>query len=264
MLLDGKVAIVTGGASGLGLETARLFTEQGARVVMVDVADEAGEAAAEELRGAGGDARYRHADVTDRASIEAAVAFAEETHGRLDILVANAGILGRASFNRLEDVTDEDYARVLDVNLHGAFRSFSAAVPALRRSGGGALSATSSVSGVFASLYRLAYSSSKGGLNALVRALAIEVAPDRIRVNAVAPGSMETNISASLGRPRDQLTVEKPNTDAKRIQVRGAWGDQSKVRDVAKVHLFLCSDLSDYVNGQTIVADGGFSIWNGT
>jgi NAD(P)-dependent dehydrogenase (short-subunit alcohol dehydrogenase family) len=263
-LLAGKVAIVTGASSGLGLATATVFAEQGARVVMADVVDAAGEAAADELRGSGFEVSYLHTDVASSSDVDALVEHAERLHGRLDAMVANAGILGQASFRPIEDVSDEDWARVLDVNLSGAFRCFRAAVPALKRSGGGALSVSSSVSGVFGSMYRLAYGSSKGGIGALVRGLAVELAPARIRVNAVAPGSMETNISASLGRTRSEIAVTRPDASEKKEHMRGAWGDQSRTRDVANVHLFLCSHLADYVNGETIVADGGFSMWNGT
>jgi NAD(P)-dependent dehydrogenase (short-subunit alcohol dehydrogenase family) len=261
MLLDGKVALITGGASGLGLETARLFASEGARVVVTDISDEAGEAAMEQLRENGADARYVHADVCSSAEIDAAVGFAESTHGRLDIAVANAGILGRSSFVPVAEVTDEDWAVVLDVNLGGVFRTFRAATPALRRAGGGAMSATSSTSGIFSTIHRLAYSASKGGVDALVRGLAGELAPDRIRVNAIAPGVMSTNIRESLGRPAEEITVPLPDPAVKsRMRLEGRDG----TAEAARVHLFLCSDLSAYVNGETIVVDGGFSIWNGT
>jgi NAD(P)-dependent dehydrogenase (short-subunit alcohol dehydrogenase family) len=261
MLLEGKVALITGGASGLGLETARLFAAEGARVVVTDVSDAAGEAAIGGLRAAGAEARYVHADVTRTAEIDAAVDFAEQTYGRLDIAVANAGILGRASFVRVEEVTDDDWALVLDVNLGGAFRTFRAATPALRRAGGGAMSATSSTSGMFATIHRLAYSASKGGLNALVRGLAAELAPDGIRVNAIAPGTMSTNIRESLGRTPGEISVPLPDPAVKsRLRHEGRDG----TAEAARTHLFLCSDLAAYVNGETLVVDGGFSIWNGT
>jgi NAD(P)-dependent dehydrogenase (short-subunit alcohol dehydrogenase family) len=169
--------------------------------------------------------------------------------------------MGSASFLPIEEVDDEDWARVLDVNLSGAFRTFRAAVPALRRAGGGAMSATSSVSGVYATVYRSAYGASKGGLNALVRGLAVELAPDRIRVNAMAPGAMATNIRRSLGRGPEEIRVPTPDPAVKaRMRLEGRDG----TAEAARLHLFLCSDLAAYVNGETLVADGGFSIWNGT
>jgi NAD(P)-dependent dehydrogenase (short-subunit alcohol dehydrogenase family) len=169
--------------------------------------------------------------------------------------------MGRASFKPIEEVTDEDWARVIDVNLGGAFRTFRAAVPALRRAGGGAMSATSSVSGVYATVYRSAYGSSKGGLNALVRGLAVELAPDNIRVNAMAPGTMGTNIRRSLERTPDEIHVPMPDPTVKaRMRRSGRDG----TAEAARAHLFLCSDLAAYVSGETLVVDGGFSIWNGT
>ncbi len=260
-LLAGKVALITGAGGGLGLETARLFATHGAKVVALDVADERGREAIESLRAEGAQATYRHADVRSSTELEAAVAYAEATHGRLDIVVANAGILGHSSFRPMEEVSEEDFAAVLDVNLTGSFRTIRAALPALRRAGGGVVSVTSSVSGVYSTIYRLAYSASKGGLNALVRALAGELAPDRIRVNAVAPGVMATNIRESVGRAAEDIHVPLPDPAVKtRLRLPGRDG----AAEAARVHLFLCSDLAAYVNGETLVADGGFSVWNGT
>jgi NAD(P)-dependent dehydrogenase (short-subunit alcohol dehydrogenase family) len=264
LLLSDKVAIITGAGSGLGAATAHLFASEGAAVVGVDVNDGEGEAVAAEIRSRGGRSSYVHADVQSRPELDAAVAFAEKAYGKLDILVANAGILGRATFKPTEEVSDEEWSQVIDVNLGGAFRSFRAAIPALRRAGGGALTATSSVSGVYSTMYRAAYSASKGGLNALVRALSSELAPDRIRVNAVAPGSLgqASNISRSLGRASAEInTAYRPDHSLKaRVRVPGRDG----AAETARVHLFLCSDLASYVSGEVIVSDGGFSIWNGT
>jgi NAD(P)-dependent dehydrogenase (short-subunit alcohol dehydrogenase family) len=260
-LLDGRVALVTGGASGLGLETARLFAQHGARVVITDLTDDRGEEAAAALRDAGADVRYVHADVTDPAQVREAVALTERDHGRLDAVVANAGILGRSSFRPLEEIADDDWHRELDINLNGAFHTVRAAVPALRRAGGGAISVTSSTSGVYASLYRLSYTAAKGALNSMVRGLAAELAPDGIRVNAMCPGVMSTNIRASLGRDPSEIHVPMPDPT---VKARLKDPARDGTAEAARVHLFLCSDLSAYVNGESIVVDGGFSIWNGT
>jgi NAD(P)-dependent dehydrogenase (short-subunit alcohol dehydrogenase family) len=213
-LLQDNVALVTGAAAGLGLRTAEIFAEHGARVVITDVADAAGEAAAAGLRSHGQEALYVHADVRNGEDLDAAVAAAEEAFGRLDIVVANAGVLGRASFQPTESLPDEQWLEVIDINLGGVFRAVRSAIPALRRAGGGAISVTSSTAGSFGTLYRVAYSASKGGANALVRALAVELASDNIRVNGVAPGGLETDIHASLGRPREEITVKRPDARA--------------------------------------------------
>jgi NAD(P)-dependent dehydrogenase (short-subunit alcohol dehydrogenase family) len=259
-LLEGRVALITGAASGLGAVTAKLFAEEGASVVVADVQDDAGESTACELRAAGHEARYVRANVRDDSQMDAAVATAEAAFGKLDIVVANAGILGNATFRRTEEMLSSDWLDVIDVNLNGVFRTFRAAIPALRRNGGGSMSATSSISGMFASCYLAAYSASKGGVNALVRSLSIELTPDRIRVNAVCPGPMETNISDSLGRSRDSLDVDRPDFSSKS---RAITEGRDGTGDIAKVHLFLCSDMAAYINGECLVADGGFSIWNG-
>jgi NAD(P)-dependent dehydrogenase (short-subunit alcohol dehydrogenase family) len=260
-LLEGKVALITGAGGGLGLQTARLFASEGARVVALDVTDARGGEAVASLRAEGAEVSYRHADVRSATDLEEAVAYAEQLYGHLDVVVANAGILGHSSFQPTEDVSVEDFAAVLDVNLTGAFRTIRAALPALRRAGGGAISVTSSVSGVYATIYRLAYSASKGGLNALVRALAAELAPDRIRVNAVCPGAMATNIRESVGRSPEEIRVPMPDPAVKaRLRTPGRDG----TAETARIHLFLCSELAAYVSGETLVADGGFSVWNGT
>jgi NAD(P)-dependent dehydrogenase (short-subunit alcohol dehydrogenase family) len=262
MLLAGKVAIVTGAASGLGAETARLFATEGACVFLADVADDRGAVVAAQISAVGGTARYVHADVRSSPDMDAIVAAAESEHGRLDIVVANAAIMGRASFRGTETISDEDWAAVIDTNLTGAFRSFRAAIPALRRAGGGALSATSSLSGVYATVHRTAYSASKGGLNAMVRALAIELAPDMIRVNGVAAGPMPgTNLVESLGRSLGETEHPPPPLSIKSRVLRP---QRDAIAEVARLHLVLCSELAAYVNGEVIVADGGFSIWNGT
>jgi NAD(P)-dependent dehydrogenase (short-subunit alcohol dehydrogenase family) len=261
--LTGRVALITGGASGLGEATARLFAEHGARVVLTDLNEVAGAAVAQSITAAGGEAHSLQADVRKSVDMEHAVSRAEELFGALHIVVANAGILGPASFNRSEDVSDADFAEVIDTNLTGVFRTFRAAIPAVRRAGGGAFSATSSTAGMYANLYRVAYSASKAGINSLVRGLAVELAPDDIRVNAVCPGSMATNVISSIGRSRDEIRVDRPDTSGKaRLAMQRPGRDTTL--DAARVHLFVCSDQAGYVNGEAIVVDGGFSIWNGT
>jgi NAD(P)-dependent dehydrogenase (short-subunit alcohol dehydrogenase family) len=260
MLVQEKVALVTGAASGLGAETAKLLAREGARVVLVDVQHDAGERVVAEITSGHGDAIYFPADVRSSADLDAAVAAAEESYGALHIVVANAGILGRGSFRRTETIADDDWQLLLDVNLSGVFRTFRAAIPALRRAGGGAMSATSSVAGKYGVLYATAYSATKGGINAMVRSLAVELAPDRIRVNAVCAGSMPTDLHSSLDRPDNDLGVERPSKQWKERMIDRT---RDRLGEAARAHLFLCSELSAYVTGEAITVDGGFSIWNG-
>ncbi|MCH8190261.1 MAG: glucose 1-dehydrogenase [Chloroflexi bacterium] len=262
MLLEGKVAVVTGASSGLGRETAKLFAAEGAKVVVADVNDEAGEQVADEIRAGGGEAMYVHTDVRRTAEVDNAVDVAERTHGRLDVMVANAGIMGRGSFIPGESVTDEEWAEVMDVNLHGVFRCFRAAIPALRRAGGGAMCATSSTTSVYGALYQAVYSATKGGINALVRALAVELAPEKIRVNAICPGAMPTNIGQSFARSAEEM--------AKLMEPRSNLPEKPRMErqlqdtlDMAKVHLFFCSDLAAHITGECMVVDHGYSMWNG-
>jgi NAD(P)-dependent dehydrogenase (short-subunit alcohol dehydrogenase family) len=262
-LLEGRVALITGGGSGLGEVTSRLFAAEGAKIVIADVNAERGESVAGSVRAEGGDAIFVPVDVRRLDELEAAVGLAEERYGALHLVVANAGVLGRASFTPSDQVAVLDFAEVLDINLTGTFRTFRAAIPALRRAGGGAFTATSSTAGIYANLYRVAYSASKAGINSLVRGLAVELAPDNIRVNAVCPGSMDTNVLQSTGRPADALGVQRPDMSGKaRLAMRRPGRDTTL--EVARAHLFLCSDLSGYVNGEALVIDGGFSIWNGS
>jgi NAD(P)-dependent dehydrogenase (short-subunit alcohol dehydrogenase family) len=263
MLLQGRVAIVTGASSGLGKDTAKLFAEEGAKVLVADITDAAGEQVAQDIRASGGEARYVHVNVRSTADTEAMVRLAEEAYGKLDIVIANAGILGRASMKPTLEITDEEWLEVIDVNLSGVFRTFRAAIPALRRAGGGVLSATSSTAGVYGALNRPAYSASKGGINSLVRALAVELAPDNIRVNAVCPGAMTTGIGRSLGRtPEGAPQAPRPQATSP-LKERMTLTSSRDPREVAKVHLFLCSHLASQITGECIVADHGFAMWKG-
>ena len=179
-------------------------------MVATDVTDERGEAAIAALRADGADVSYFHADVRSTDQVTEAVAYAERTHGQLDVVVGQ-----RRDHGPRELPADRgDRRRGLGARDRrqpdGGLQDLRAAVPALRRAGGGAMSATSSVSGVYATVYRSAYGASKGGLNALVRGLAVELAPDEIRVNAMCPGTMQTNIRQSLERTREEIQVPAP------------------------------------------------------
>jgi NAD(P)-dependent dehydrogenase (short-subunit alcohol dehydrogenase family) len=260
--MEDRVAVVTGASSGLGLETARLFCAEGASTVLVDVNKDRGAEAAREITESGGRAVFVHGDVSSRGDTENAVERAEQEFGRLDAVVANAGILGTASFRRTETVSEAAWDEIIGVNLTGTFNTIISAIPALRRAGGGSISATSSVASKYAVLYAAAYSATKAGIDALIRSLAVEFAPEKIRLNAVCVGSMRSNLGETLGagRSRDNLDIQRPDKSWKSRVVRPG---RDGVAEAARVHLFLSSRLAEYVSGESVVADGAFSLWNG-
>jgi NAD(P)-dependent dehydrogenase (short-subunit alcohol dehydrogenase family) len=254
MRVKDRIAIVTGAADGIGRATAAVLAREGASVLCTDIEDESGEAAAKSIREAGGTALYRHCDVRSTQDAEAAVDFALSEFGRLDIMVANAGTVGGPAFaRRMEDLSDEQWEFVIDVNLTGVFRCFRAAIPVLRRNGGGALSATASIAALTGVAGQSAYSASKGGIVALVRSLAYQLQPDGIRVNCVCPGAVNTLLVKREGTP-----PAPPVTEPSDGPVIGPGEPQQ----VANAHLFLVSDEASLVTGHALVTDGATMIAN--
>jgi NAD(P)-dependent dehydrogenase (short-subunit alcohol dehydrogenase family) len=245
-LLDGKAAIITGGASarGLGKATAMLFAEHGARVAILDLEAEAAEQAAADLPGAGH--MGRACDVTDKAACEAAAAEVIAALGQVDILMNNAGITQPL---KVMEIAPEHYDAVLDVNLRGTLYMSQALIPHMRARGTGSIVNMSSVSaqrggGIFGGPH---YSAAKGGILGLTKAMARELAPDGVRSNAICPGFIDTDITAG------KLTNEM------RAQVLAGipMGRAGTARDVAGCALFLASDLSAYVTGSEVDVNGG-------
>ncbi|WP_261570627.1 SDR family NAD(P)-dependent oxidoreductase [Frankia gtarii] len=272
MSLRGRVALVTGAASGIGAATARVLAGDGAKVVVADI-DQQGEAVAKEIVAAGGEAVFHRVDVRRRDEVQAAVAAAESTFGHLDTVIANAGTVGGpAVARRLEDLDEQRWTAILDINLAGTIRTFAAAVPALRRAGGGAMSATASIAGLTGVAGQAAYSASKGGIVAVVRALAFELVTDGIRVNCVCPGGVATNLLANTDvlpvlTAQAQAQAEAASASAS-AGPAGGPGPQALMNraadpvEVARVHRFLVSDEASLVNGQAVVCDAGSSVAN--
>jgi NAD(P)-dependent dehydrogenase (short-subunit alcohol dehydrogenase family) len=256
-----RVALVTGGASGLGAETCVLFAEEGAAVVVADVHEGRGADVVKAIEDRGGQAMYQHADVKRPEDVEAAVAVAEERFGKLDTVVANAGIGGAASRRRLEDLTEEQFDEVMQVNLHGVWRTFKYAVPALRRAGGGTMTSTASVAGlsILGGATLGAYTASKHGAVGLTKFFASEVAKDGIRVNCVCPGRMRTNIDESYHWTEEELAAAR----SRRGQDVPSTGLRTMAdpREVAYLHLYFSCAESSFVTGQAVEADGGLNLF---
>jgi 3alpha(or 20beta)-hydroxysteroid dehydrogenase len=240
--LAGKVAIVTGGARGMGAATSRLFAAEGAKVAITDVLEEEGKALAAEL----GDAArfYRH-DVTGEAAWAEVVEQAEADLGPVDVLVNNAGIL---MFKSLLATTLEEYERLLRVNLVGQFLGIKAVAPSMIARGKGSIVNISSVSGMQAGNSLGAYASSKWGVRGLTKVAAMELGHRGIRVNSVHPGTIDTVMGNHGGVPRDQLDASFAH-----LPLQRAGGPE----EVAAASLFLASDDASYLAGAEIVVDGG-------
>ena len=248
--LENKVAIVTGAGSGIGRESALLFAREGARVLVAEVNDAAGQKVVEEIQRAGGDALFVHADVSIAPDAEAMVSAAVKKWGKLDVLFNNAGIFPAADGSILE--TDEaTWDLVMRVNLKGVFFGCKYAIPAMLRAGGGSLVNTASfVALVGAATAQIAYTASKGGVLSMTREIAIEFARKGIRANALCPGPVDTPLLKEL--------LSDPARRARRM-VHIPPGRLAQAREIAQAALFLASDESSYVNGATFTVDGGIT-----
>jgi NAD(P)-dependent dehydrogenase (short-subunit alcohol dehydrogenase family) len=249
--LAGKVAVVTGGATGLGRAIAVLYAEEGAKVVVGDRRAEEGQETVDRVRGSGGEAIFVRTDVTVGNDVKALVEAAESTYGRVHVMTANAGILGRSVGVPFADVPEDDFNEVMAVNFSGVVNAFKHAIPAIQRSGGGAMTATGSVTSHRGRARADAYCASKHAVLGLVRSLAIDLAP-AIRVNLVSPGNMATEIGRHAAESRGETVAPRPKPPG---SPRAA-----DPREGAHVHLFLVSDEGRFVNGQSIVADDGWTV----
>ena len=243
--LNGKTAIITGGARGMGAATSRLFVAEGARVAIADVLDEAGAALAREL---GDAARFYHLDVTSEANWAEVVASAERDLGPVDVLVNNAGIL---LFKSLLETSLEDYQRVLGVNLVGEFLGIKAVAPGMIERGKGSIVNISSVDGMKGANGLAAYASSKWGVRGLTKVAAMELGHRGVRVNSVHPGGVDTIMSNYNAAPRHEVDQSYGNIALQRI---GA------PEEIAQASLFLASDDSSYMAGAELVVDGGMIV----
>lgn len=250
MRLKDKVALITGAASGIGRDSASAFAAEGAAILVADVQDDAGRATVERIEAGGGRARFVHADVSRAADCEAMVAAAEESFGKLDILFNNAGIMHPADDDAVR--TEEDvWDLTMAINLKGVFLGCKYGIPALRRAGGGVVINTASfVALVGAATPQLAYTASKGGVLALTRELAVVHAREGIRVNALCPGPLRTELLMSFLDTEDKR---------RRRLVHVPMGRFGESEEIAKAAVFLASDESSYMTGATFSVDGGLT-----
>jgi NAD(P)-dependent dehydrogenase (short-subunit alcohol dehydrogenase family) len=247
MRLANKVALITGGGSGIGKASSLLFAREGAKVVVVDLKKETAEATAREI---GDDAQAFAADVSKAKDAEAMVRFAEEQFGRLDIVFNNAGVF-HPDDDSVTNTTEDIWDMVINVNLKGVFLGCKYAIPALLRAGGGSIINTASFVAVMgAAAPQIAYTASKGGVLAMTREIAVEFARKNIRANSLCPGPVETPLLAEL--------LSDPARRQRRL-VHIPPGRFGKPEEMANAALFLASDESSFVNGTTFLVDGGIT-----
>ena len=245
MRLEGKVALISGGARGQGEAEGRLFVAEGAKVVLGDILEVEGEAAAADIREGGGDASFVRLDVASEDDWRAAIDYTLETYGRLDILINNAAIYSRTP---IVDTDLEEWRRIMEINSTGVFLGTKHAVPAMQRSGGGSIINISSTAGLVGSVRGSAYGASKGSVRLFTKYTALQHAADGIRANSIHPGPIDTEMIAENLSTPDGRAESESRVPLQRI---------GTVMDVAYGALFLASDDSSYMTGAELVIDGG-------
>ncbi len=248
-ILKNKVAIVTGGASGIGRATAQLFADEGAKVALLDINDPAGAQVANEIHSAGGSAIYIHCDVTKADQCKKAVEETVQTFGGVDILFNNAGIIRRA--NVLE-TTEEEWERVMAINVKSIFLMCKYVIPIMEKAGRGSIINTASGWGLKGGENAVAYCASKGAVVNMTRAMAIDHGPKNIRINCVCPGDTDTPM---LRNEAQQLKLDE--TEFLSDAANRPLGRYAQPIEIAQVVLFLASDAASYVTGSAYVVDGG-------
>ncbi len=247
--LEGKVALITGGGSGQGRTAAMMFAQEGAKIALSDVQEEGGTQTQHMVTENGGEALFVPADVSSEGSAKNMVEAALQRYGRLDILYNNAGIVGKGRDTDVANLDVDAWNQVIQVNLGGIFLSSKYAVPALVAAGGGSIINTASVAGMIGSPNSgHAYAASKGGVIALTRAMAVKYAPDKIRVNAICPGTIHTPMTDHLLEDQGRFQV---------IEAQHPLGYLGTPEDIVHLAIYLASDESSWVTGGIFPVDGG-------
>ena len=249
MRLQSKVAVVTGGGSGFGEGIAKRFASEGGRVVVVDINGEAAEAVAAQIDGAGGAAVALRADVTDKADVAAMMRAALDTYGRLDVLVNNAGVSHRNK--PMTEVSEEEFDHIYAVNVKAIYLAAVAAIPLMKAQGGGSIINTSSTAALRPRPGLTVYNSSKGAVNVMTKSMAVELAPEQIRVNALCPVIGETALMETF------MGVPDTPENRKKFEATIPLGRFSTPHDIAEAALFLASDSAAFLTGVTLEVDGG-------
>ncbi len=251
MKFDGKVALITGASSGIGKETALLFAKHGVKVVAAARRKEEGEATVKEIKSNGGEAIFVQTDVSDEKQVERLISETLKEYGRLDIAFNNAGVEGKMGMP-LHEQTDQNYDTIFNINVKGVLVSMKHQILAMRKTGGGSIVNNSSAAGLVAFPGASVYVASKHAVNGLTKAAAIEYGTENIRVNAVCPAVIETDMSERAFKNQPELK----ETMAKMHPI----GRVGQPREIAEAVLFLCSDGASFITGHCLPIDGGYTI----
>jgi NAD(P)-dependent dehydrogenase (short-subunit alcohol dehydrogenase family) len=251
MKLDGKVAVITGSGSGIGRATAILFAKEGAKVVVADIVEDAGQETVAQIKENGGDAVFVRVDVSKAADIENMVRTAAEVYGGLDVLYNNAGLTIPAM---VTETSEEVWDRSIDVNLKGVMLGCKYAIPEMLKRGGGSIINTASMLGLVASPRQAPYCAAKGGVVLLTKQVAIDYAPDNIRVNCICPSEVNTPMHRQFIE-----TSPDPEATRQRLLERIPLNRVAEPEEIATVALFLAGDASSYMTGVALPVDGGLT-----
>jgi len=248
MRLEGKVAIITGGASGMGAEECRIFAREGAKVVIADVSEDLGRQVEAEIKDSSGDAVFMHLDVTSEDAWDSAVTATVERYGKVDILVNNAGI---SSTHNPDNMSTEAWDNFMAINARGVFLGMKSVIPQMQAVGGGSIVNISSVSGMVGNVgNHMGYNASKGAVRIVTKSAAVQYAQDGIRVNSVHPGTMPPMRSSSAAS-----NAERQSAITRRVPMQR----RGRTEEVGNAVLFLASDEASYITGAELAVDGGLT-----